>query len=179
MHKLLTLGLAGLFLVGTGCQDTNTTGPLAGPSFHEGGDGGDEIENKDRFDMNDRFSGSGATGDGRAEVEDGELELRIRANDLVANHPYEVHVIVGPEGKEELDLANLSAVFIFPVTSDEDGEFRFREEFDLGLDPGQYRLDYLVLHDLAAHDHDQDTFPTFLVLACEPASFFTLTDDDD
>ncbi len=42
MHKLLTLGLAGLFLVVTGCQDTNTTGPLAGPSFHEGGDGGDE-----------------------------------------------------------------------------------------------------------------------------------------
>ncbi len=37
MHKLLTLGLASLFLVVTGCQDTNTTGPLVGPSFHEGG----------------------------------------------------------------------------------------------------------------------------------------------
>ena len=36
MHKLLTLGLASLFLVVTGCQDTNTTGPLAEPSFHEG-----------------------------------------------------------------------------------------------------------------------------------------------
>ena len=33
MHKLLTLGLASLFLIVTGCQDTNTTGPL---SFHEG-----------------------------------------------------------------------------------------------------------------------------------------------
>ena len=49
MHKLLTLGLASLFLVVTGCQDTNTTGPLdgptgplAGPSFHQGGDNGDD-----------------------------------------------------------------------------------------------------------------------------------------
>ncbi len=49
MHKLLTLGLASLFLVVTGCQDTNATGtldeptgPLAGPSFHEGGNNGDD-----------------------------------------------------------------------------------------------------------------------------------------
>ena len=37
MHKLLTLGLTSLFLVVTGCQDTNSTGPLTEPSFHEGG----------------------------------------------------------------------------------------------------------------------------------------------
>ncbi len=136
-----------------------------------------EIENKDRFDMNDRFSGSGATGEGRAEVDDGELELRIRANDLEANHPYEVHVIVGPEGNPDLveDLMDLIGVHIFPVTSDKNGKFTFKiVGFDLDLAPGQYRLDYLVLHDLAAHDHDQDTFPTFLVLACQPASFFTI-----
>ena len=173
---IMSLSLLPISLLLVSCeQDTPTTIStisVSNPSFSI-------IENKDRFDMNDRFSGSGATGEGRAEVEDFELELRIRANDLEANHPYEVHVIVGPEGNPDLDLANLSAVFIFPVTSDEDGEFRFRKDIDLVLDPGQYRFDYLVLHDLAAHGHDQDTFPTFLVLACQPASFFTLAADDD
>ncbi len=133
--------------------------------------------NIDAFDMNDRFSTSGAKGSGTAKVKDGELNLTIHARDLEADHPYEVHVIVGPEGREELvdDLADLIGVHIFSVTSDKNGKFEFKElDFDLGLDPGQYRLDYLVLHDLAAHDHDQDTFPTFLVLACAPASFVTI-----
>ncbi len=51
MHKLLTLGLASLFLVVTGCQNTNATGTLDeptgtldGPSFHGGGDGDDDDE---------------------------------------------------------------------------------------------------------------------------------------
>ena len=42
MHKLLTLGLASLCLVMTGCQVTNATGTLDGPSFHEGRDNGDD-----------------------------------------------------------------------------------------------------------------------------------------
>ena len=126
--------------------------------------------------MNDRFSGSGANGDGHAKVKGDEMDLTINARDLVANHAYEVHVIVGPEGNPDLDLPNLIGVHIFPVTSDKKGKFKFKlRDFDLDLDPGQYRLDYLVLHDLAVHDHDQDTFPTFLVLACQPASFFTIT----
>ncbi len=131
-------------------------------------------ENKDRFDMNDRFSGSGAKGNGTAKVKDGQINLTIHGRDLIANHPYEVHLIVGPEGNPDLDLDNLTAVHVFPVTSNKLGSFPFKVRFDLGLAPGQYRLDYLVLHDLAAHDHDQDTFPTFLVLACAPASFVTI-----
>ena len=50
MHKLLTLGLAGLFLVVTGCQDTNTTGPLAGPNFDEVGDDHDDDDDDDEDD---------------------------------------------------------------------------------------------------------------------------------
>ncbi len=42
MYKLLTLGLASLCLVMTGCQVTNATGTLDGPSFHEGRDNGDD-----------------------------------------------------------------------------------------------------------------------------------------
>ncbi len=52
-------------------------------------------------------------------------------------------------------------VHIFPVTSDKNGKFKFRiVGFDLGLDPGQYRVDYVV----------NATF----VLACEPASCVTI-----
>ncbi len=50
MHKLLTLGLASLFLVVTGCQDTNMTGTLDrptgtldGPSFHAVGGGNEGL----------------------------------------------------------------------------------------------------------------------------------------
>ena len=39
MRKFLLLGLASLFLVVTGCQDTTMTGPLAGPEFHAVGAG--------------------------------------------------------------------------------------------------------------------------------------------
>ena len=175
MHILLLGALPILLLLVTCAQDTPTS---VSPSAVQTDITLAKNSNIDAFDMVDAFSGSGASGNGFVKVRNGQMNLTLHVRDLLANHPYEVHVIVGPEGKRELDLENLSAVFIFPVTSDEDGELRFREEFDLGLDPGQYRLDYLVLHDLAAHDHDQDTFPTFLVLACEPASFFTLTDDD-
>ena len=168
---ILSLSLLPILLL-VSCQDTPTTISVSNASFLK-------IKNDDRFDMNDRFSGSGATGDGHAKVKRDQMNLTINARDLIANHPYEVHVIVGPEGNPDLDLPNLIGVHIFPVTSDKKGKFKFKiKGFDLDLDPGQYRLDYLVLHDLAAHNHDKDTFPTFLVLACLPASFFTLTDDD-
>ena len=165
-----------LLLVSCG-QDTPTTISTSDdPSFMRTLAAGGP-SNIDGFDMNDRFSGSGAKGSGTVRVTDGQMTLTIHARDLEANHPYEVHVIVGPEGNPDLveDLADLIGVHIFPVSSDKNGKFEFKEVgFDLGLDPGQYRLDYLVLHDLAAHDHDQDTFPTFLVLACAPASFVTI-----
>ncbi len=165
-----------LLLVSCG-QDTPTTISVSDdPSLMRTSAAGGPT-NIDAFDMNDRFSDSGAKGSGTVRVTDGLMNLTIHARDLEANHPYEVHVIVGPEGNPDLveDLADLIGVHIFPVSSDKNGKFEFKEVgFDLGLDPGQYRLDYLVLHDLAAHDHDQDTFPTFLVLACAPASFVTI-----
>ena len=168
-RHILSLSLLPISLLLIGCeQDTPTTistSSVSSPSFS----GSSEVENKDRFDMNDRFSGSGANGSGRAEEEDGELELRLDINDLIADHPYEVHVIVGPEGNPDLDLDNLTAVHVFPVTADEDGELRFNVEFDLNLDPGQYRLDYVVVH-----DHPTVDFPGNLVLACAPASFVTI-----
>ncbi len=125
-------------------------------------------KNTDHFDMNDRFSGSGANGDGNATLQQGQLNLNIRANDLIAGHPYEVHVIVGPEGGS-FDPAN-SDIYVFPVTADKNGKVRFNvAQLDLGLDPGLYRLDYVVVH-----DHPTVDFPDNLVLACEPASFFTV-----
>ena len=165
-----------LLLVSCG-QDTPTTISTSDdPSFMRTLAAGGPT-NIDAFDMNDRFSDSGAKGSGTARVKDGQLTLTIHARDLEADHPYEVHVIVGPEGREELvdDLADLIGVHIFSVTSDKNGKFEFKMDFDLGLDPGQYRLDYLVLHDLEAHAHEgKDEFPDFLVLACAPASFVTI-----
>ena len=175
---ILSLSLLPVSLLLVSCgQDTPTSlSPSDVPSLARmAGAGGPT--NIDAFDMNDRFSGSGAKGNGFVKVTDGQLNLTIHARNLEAHHPYEVHVIVGPEGNPDLvdDLSDLIGVHIFPVTSDKNGKFKFKEVgFALDLAPGSYRLDYLVLHDLAAHDHDQDTFPTFLVLACEPASFVTI-----
>ena len=149
----------------------DTISVVANPSFHQADE--EEIENEDSFDMNDRLSGSGASGDGEAKLEDGELELELEIEDLIAGHPYEVHVIVGPEGGD-FDPAN-STIHVFPVTADEDGELRFKVEFDLGLDPGFYRLDYVVIDPAA----DLSNFPDFLLVACLPASFFTIGGDDD
>ncbi len=175
---ILSLSLLPLSLLLVSCgQDTPTAISASDDpsSMRMAGAGGPT--NIDAYDMNDRFSDSGAKGSGTAMVTDGQINLTIHGRDLIANHPYEVHLIVGPEGNPDLveDLADLIGVHIFPVSSDKNGKFEFKEVgFDLGLDPGQYRLDYLVLHDLGAHDHDQDTFPTFLVLACAPASFVTI-----
>ena len=170
--RILSLSLVPISLLLVSCeQDTPTSlGPEIDVSLARS-------TNIDAFDMVDDFSGSGAEGNGFVKVTDSQMDLTIHARRLEADHPYEVHVIVGPEGNPDLveDLNDLIGVHVFPVTSDKNGKFHFRiRDFDLGLDPGQYRLDYLVLHDLLAHDHDQNTFPTFLVLACLPASFVTI-----
>ena len=118
--------------------------------------------------MVDSFSGSGAKGNGKAKVTAGQLNLTIHARNLIANHPYEVHLLVGPPNDPDLNLAELTA-HIFPVNSDKHGKFKFKiVGFNLGLakGSGSYRLDYVVLHDLAVHAHEKNTFPTFLVLAC-------------
>ena len=175
-RHILSLSLLPISLLLVSCQDTPTTISTSAPSFARTSAAGGPT-NIDAFDMNDRFSGSGAKGNGFVKVTDGQLNLTIHARDLEADHPYEVHVIVGPEGNPDLDLPNLIGVHIFPgVTSDKNGKFKFKiVGFDLGLDPGQYRLDYLVLHDLDAHAHEgKDEFPDFLVLACAPASFVTI-----
>ena len=175
-RHILSLSLLPISLLLVSCQDTPTTISTSAPSFARTSAAGGPT-NIDAFDMNDRASGSGAKVSGTARVKDGQMTLTIHARELEANHHYEVHVIVGPEGNPDLveDLADLIDVHIFSVTSDKNGKFEFKMDFDLGLDPGRYRLDYLVLHDLAAHAHEgKDEFPDFLVLACAPASFVTI-----
>ncbi len=162
---ILSLSLLPISLLLVSCQDTPTSlSPLDVPCFARS-------TNIDAFDMNDDFSGSGAKGSGTAMVKDGQLNLTIHARDLEANHPYEVHVLVGPPDDPELNLADLTA-HIVPVSSDKHGKLRFKiVGFDLGLEPGSgsYRLDYVVVH-----DHPMGPFPDFLVLACDPASFVTI-----
>ena len=119
--------------------------------------------------MNDRFSGLGARGNGTAKVTDGQINLTIRAHDLIANHPYEVHLLVGPSGDPDLNLAELTA-HVLPVISDKHGKLTLKiVGFDLDLEPGSYRLDYVVVH-----DHPTTDFPGNWVLACQPASFVTI-----
>ena len=169
---ILSLSLLPISLLLVSCgQDTPTSlSPSAVPNLARmAGAGGPT--NIDAFDMNDRFSSprSGAKGNGTAKVTDGQLNLTIHARDLIANHPYEVHLLVGPPNDPDLNLAELTA-HIFPVASDQRGKLRFKiVGFDLGLDPGQYRLDYVVVH-----DHPTVDFPGNLVLACQPASFVTI-----
>ena len=83
-------------------------------------------------------------------------------------------MIVGPPDVPEgaLVLPPDADLHVFPVTADKHGKLRFHiARLDLGLGPGPhvYRLDYVVVH-----DHPTVDFPGNLVLACEPASFFTI-----
>ena len=158
MHKLLPLGLASLFLVVTGCQDTNTTGPLAGPSFAHAA-----ATHDFEFDMNDRFATeTGASGSGQADVEGGSVEIEVKAEGLIPNHRYELNVTI--------DFA--SVVTFGPVTANEDGEVEFEGDLDLLslLGAGTYRLDFFVTHD---HTTGVDGIPGLLnrdlLLACQPA----------
>ena len=146
-----------LLLVSCG-QDTPTS---VSPS-------GDELteitlaknSNIDAFDMVDAFSGSGASGNGFVKVIDGRMDLTIHARSLVPNTSYDVRVAVGGQNVA-CNVINFVETHIFPVTSDKNGTFKFRiVGFDLGLDPGQYRFDYVV--------------DANFVLACEPASCITI-----
>ncbi len=166
--RILSLSLLPISLLLVSCgQDTSTPlSPSDVPSLARS-------TNIDAFDMTDGFSSprSGAKGNGTAMVTDGQLNLTIHARNLIANHPYEVHLLVGPPNDPDLNLAELTA-HIFPVASDKNGKFEFKiVGFDLGLEPGSgsYRLDYVVVH-----DHPMGPFPDFLVLACDPASFVTI-----
>ena len=123
-------------------------------------------QNNSSFDMNDRFATEkGASGHAISKVDDGELGLHLVAKGLVADADYEVHVTVG-EGDEfgGVDF------FIFPTTSDKNGKLKFDiKGFDLGLDAGNYRLDFLVLHPGVI-----DPEPTDFLLACQPAPRITI-----
>ena len=177
MRKLLTLGLASLFLVVTGCQDTNTTGPLAGPDFHKGHGAGHPGRGSDRanpahhdneFAMLDDFATetTGATGSGKARV-GSSVEVEVKAHGLIPGHDYELNVTI--------DFASVAT--FGPVTANEDGEVEFEEDLDLLslLGPGTYRLDFFV-----THTHPTIPDPLFgglldrdLLLRCAP--FITVT----
>ena len=156
--QILLLGLLPILLLFVTCaQDTPTS---VSPSAVQTDITLAKNSNIDAFDMNDRFSGSGASGSGTVKVINGQMDLTIHARDLVTNTPYEVHVAVGGQNVACSTFAP-DDVHIFPVTSDKNGKFKFRiVGFDLGLDPGEYRIDYVV--------------DANFVLACAPASCVTI-----
>ena len=169
MRKLLPLGLASLFLVVTGCQDTNTTGPLAGPSFHEVG-----VE-RFFFAMLDDFAvvEITASGSGQADLEsDGTVEVEVEAEGLEAGHDYELNVTI-----------DFASVVTFTATADDDGEVEF--EVDLELAPGNHRLDFFVTltHPTVAGRGPVGAFVSGFIdrdplLRCFPAVFLTIEADD-
>jgi len=124
--------------------------------------------NIDAFDMNDRFGDppSGAKGNGIVKVIDGQMDLTIHARGLETGHSYEVHVTIG--GKDvDCNVFAVDHVHIFPVTSDSRGKFTFKiVGLNLNLDPGEYRIDYIVVHGDGSHGG--------FVLACDPQSCVTI-----
>ena len=188
MRKLLTLGLASLFLVVTGCQDTNTTGPLAGPDLHRGhGEGhpgrgsvrANPAHHDGEFVMLDDFATekTGATGSGKARA-GGSVEVEVEAKGLIPGEEYELNVTIGPQ-----PLGFTSFVTFGPVTADEDGEVEFEEV--IALDPGMYRLDFFVTHTgpTVVGSGDDGVFITAFIdrdplLRCAPAVFLTVEADD-
>ena len=188
MRKLLTLGLASLFLVVTGCQDTNTTGPLAGPDFHKGHGAGHPGRGSDRanpahhdneFAMLDDFATetTGATGSGKARV-GSSVEVEVEAKGLIPGHEYELNVTIGPQPD-----GFTSFVTFGPLIADEDGEVEFEEV--IALDPGMYRLDFFVTHTEATvvGSGPVGKFITAFIdrdplLRCFPAVMLTVEADD-
>ena len=128
-------------------------------------------KNNSSFDMNDRLSSggpgsTGASGHANIRVDDGELTLNLGARGLQADHAYEVVVPIGVG-----DAFGGEDLLVFPVTSDKNGKLRFKiNGLDLGLDPGDYRLDFLVVH---PHG-DPDPTLRDLLLACQPAPLITI-----
>ncbi len=175
MHILL-LGLLPILLLFVTCaQDTPSS---VSPSAVQTDITLAKNSNIDAFDMNDRFSGSGASGSGTVKVINGQMTLTIHGRNLTANHAYEVHAVVNvPTGTcaPFPDFDPLTA-HIFPVSSDKNGKLTFKiVGFNLGLAPGSgpYRLDYVVVDD-PGHAHPPAPFPTNLLLACAPASCVTI-----
>ncbi len=124
-------------------------------------------KNNSSFDMNDRFATEkGASGHAISKVDDGELGLHLVAKGLQTNHDYEVLVTIGiGDAFGGVDL------LVFPVTSDKNGKLKFDiKGLDLGLAPGDYRLDFLVVH---PHG-DPDPTLRDLLLACQPAPRVTV-----
>ena len=157
MHILLLGALPILLLFVTCAQDTPTS---VSPSAVQTDITLAKNSNIDAFDMVDAFSGSGASGNGFVKVIDGQMDLTIHARSLVPNTSYDVRVAVGGQNVA-CNVINFVETHIFPVTSDKNGKFTFRVVgFDLGLDPGQYRIDYVVNANF--------------VLACRPASCVTI-----
>ncbi len=175
MHKLLTLGLASLFLVVTGCQDTNTTGPLAGPDFHAMGAGDGLFE----FDMLDDFATetTGASGFGIVKVRRSSVRVAVKAKGLLPHHAYELNVTIGPGGS----FPPSTFVTFGPLTSDNHGTVEFREDLDLvGLfGPGTYRLDFFVTHDHSTGTGDFLGLDRDPLLRCAPFTTVTVVAEFD
>ena len=183
MRKLLTLGLASLFLVVTGCQDTNTTGPLAGPDFHKGHGAGHPGRGSDRanpahhdneFAMLDDFATetTGATGSGKARV-GSSVEVEVEAKGLIPGHEYELNVTIGPQPD------GFTSFVTFTATSDRHGKIKFQG--DIELDPGMHRLDLFVTHNhptVVGSGPDGAFITAFIdrypLLRCAPAVFLTV-----
>ena len=162
MRKLLPLGLASLFLVVTGCQDTNTTGPLAGPDFHAGGAGLFSFAMLD-----DLATEKGASGSGTAKLTGGHsVRVRVEANDLLPNHDYELNITI-----------DFASVVTFTATSDENGDVKFHDDLE-GVAPGSHRLDFFVTHDHRTIRKKDLVFPGLLnrdlLLRCAPAVFLNI-----
>ena len=166
MRKLLTLGLASLFLVVTGCQDTNTTELLTGPSFaHMAGSHDFEFAMLDDL----ATETTGASGSGQADIEGGSVEVEVKAEGLIPGHDYELNVTI--------DFASVAT--FGPATAQEDGEVEF--EGVIALAPGAHRLDFFVTHDhtTVAGSGPVGEFVTSVIdrdplLRCFPAVFLTI-----
>ena len=139
---------------------------LVAPAIHAGGPHSEHAKGEEAdssFDMNDRFSGSGASGQGDATIRNGELFLSLGARGLDTNHPYEVLVVIGSG-----NAFGGEALFVFPVTSSNKGKFNLKiRRFDLFLGSGDYRVDFLVVE-------VGDPNPSMPLLACEPWINFTI-----
>ena len=171
MHILL-LGLLPILLLFVTCaRDTPSS---VSPSAVQTDITLAKNSNIDAFDMNDRFGAppSGAKGNGTVKVINGQMDLMINGRNLIANHDYEVHVAIGKQNQDcdIFDPTTLALLRVFRVTSDKNGKLKFKiVGLDLGLDPGEYRGDYVLVH----RDHGGGSHGGF-VLACEPASCLTI-----
>ncbi len=172
MRKLLILGLAGLFLVLTGCQDTNMTGPLTGPTFHKKGKGASHGSlSISSFAMVDGFAVeiTGASGSGKIRLRHRSVRIKVKAKDLLPNTVYELNVTI-----------DFASFVTFTATSNKKGKIKFKG--DLEFAPGEYRLDFFVTHDEPTISEAKFDFlvPLFLLLdrdlllRCLPATIVSI-----